>query len=67
MIEMNTKKDVEDWFGFVADVFRRNGQGILSNEPGIFQRLKRAQGDRDAEYTSEMNRRYGPANPNSDL
>jgi hypothetical protein len=63
MIEMNTRKDVADWFGFIADVFRRDGQGILSNEAGVFERLRKAQDDRDAEYTSEMDRKYGGQRP----
>lgn len=54
-----SRKDLEDWFGFVADVLRRYGQGVLSNEPGISERLQKAQADRDAEYTSEMDRKYG--------
>ena len=58
-----SRKDLENWFGFVADVLRRYGQGVLSNEPGISQRLRQAQVDRDAEYTSEMDWKSGGGGP----
>jgi hypothetical protein len=58
-VDLRTRKDVEDWFGFVARVLGQYGHGIFSNEPGIFVRLEKAQADRDAEYTAEMDRKYG--------
>lgn len=62
-VNLNTAKDVEDWFSFVAGLLKRYGQSIFSNEPGIFQRLETAQAERDAEYTAEMDRKYGQAGP----
>ena len=49
-IVLTSKTDVELWFKFVADVFRRHGHAILSNQAGIFDRLRDAQIKRDAEY-----------------
>ena len=63
VITLHTPKDVTDWFGFVADVLKRYGRDVFSNEPAIFERLEKAQDDRDAEYTAEMNQKYGQTDP----
>ena len=51
---LNTSNDVEVWFRFVASVFRQYGLELLSNQPGLFDRLRAAQSKRDAEYVAAM-------------
>jgi len=58
-LDLGSSKNIEEWFSFVADVLKQYGTGVLRNESGIFARLERAQHDRDAEYTAEMDRKYG--------
>src|SRR5436305_7425436 len=48
---LNTESDVEKWFKFLADVFKRYGHDVLSNRSGIFEELAKAQAQRDQEYT----------------
>jgi len=62
-IDLSTSKEVEEWFGFVAEILRQHGHSLFSDEPGIFDRLERAQDRRDTEYISEMDRRYGEVGP----
>jgi hypothetical protein len=47
-------KDLEVWFGFIADVLRQYGDEILRNLPGAFVRLADAQSRRDAEHVMAM-------------
>jgi hypothetical protein len=56
---LDTETDVESWFRFIADVFKRYGRDVLSNQPGIFDRLLQAQTQRDAEFVAFMNEKYG--------
>jgi len=56
---LNTESDVERWFRFIADVFKQYGREVLSNQPGIFDRLAQAQALRDAEFVAAMNEKYG--------
>lgn len=58
-LHLGSKQEVERWFAFLADVFKHYGQPVLSNQPNIFSRLAKAQGERDAEYVQEMNRKFG--------
>jgi hypothetical protein len=58
-ITLATEKDVESWFKYLADVFKRYGQEILTNEPGIFDKLTTAQNEKDQEYIRQMDERYG--------
>lgn len=58
-LTLNTESDVETWFKFLADVFRQYGHDVLSNRPGIFEKMEKAQAQRDQEYRQEMDRRYG--------
>lgn len=55
-------KSVEEliaWFRLLAEIWRTNGQEVLTNRPGIFDRLARAQAQRDAELTAAMDAQYG--------
>ncbi len=56
---LKTSQDLDVWFGFLADVFKRYGQNVLKNEPGAFDRLTQAQNRRDAEYVAAMNAKFG--------
>lgn len=53
-LTMNSSTEVQDWFQFIAGVFKQYGRDVLSNQPGIFDRLKHAQAERDAEYAAAM-------------
>jgi hypothetical protein len=54
-LAMSTETDIREWFRFVADAFKQYGRDVLSNQPGVFERLRQAQGQRDAEYAAAMN------------
>ena len=54
-LKLDTTEDIERWFRFVAEVFRQYGHDLLSDQPGIFDRLEGAQAERDAEYGAAMN------------
>ena len=58
---MGTESDVESWFQFVAEVFRRYGRGLMQGDSTSWAQLARAQARRDEEYVQEMkmNRLYG--------
>jgi hypothetical protein len=56
---LDTEDDVERWFTFLASIFKQYGHDVLSNQPGIFDKLAKAQAERDREYTQEMDRLYG--------
>jgi hypothetical protein len=58
-LRLDTEEEVENWFAFLADVFKQYGHPVLSDEPGIFTRLAQAQAERDAEYVRDMNRKFG--------
>ncbi len=55
-LALTTESEVEAWFKFLADVFRQYGRAVLRNEPGAFDRLAKAQAERDEEYRQEMER-----------
>jgi hypothetical protein len=57
-LQLDTEVQVDGWFAFLGGVFRQYGQPVLGNEPEIFQRLARAQAERDHEYVEEMNRKF---------
>jgi hypothetical protein len=58
-LNLNTEAKVQEWFVFLAGVFKRYGKDVLANRPGIFEELEQAQSQRDREYTQEMDARYG--------
>jgi hypothetical protein len=58
-LKLDTEAKVQEWFGFLAGVFKRYGRDVLGNGPGIFEELEQAKSQRDREYTQEMDARYG--------
>ena len=58
-IELNTEAEVDRWLQFISGVLRAYGDEQLRNSPGAFERLDRAQAQRDAEYAAMMNAKYG--------
>lgn len=58
-LEMNTEAEIEDWFGFLAGIFRQYGLAVLANQPNAFAELTKAQSERDAAYVREMELKYG--------
>ncbi len=56
---LDTEEDVERWFTFLSGIFRQYGHDVLTNRPGIFEELAKAQEQRGREYTQEMDRLYG--------
>ena len=55
-VAVTTESEVEAWFKFLANVFKEYGRTVLRNEPGTFERLAKAQAERDEEYKLEMER-----------
>jgi hypothetical protein len=55
-LALDTERDVEHWFEFLAGIFRQYGRDVLGNKPGIFEQLSSAQAERDEEYRLEMER-----------
>jgi hypothetical protein len=58
-LNLDTEAKVEEWFIFLAGVFKRYGRDVLANRPGVFGELEQAQLQRDREYGQEMDARYG--------
>jgi hypothetical protein len=56
---LRTRDQVEAWFAHMAALWKEYGDEVLSNKPGIFDRLADAQARRDAEYTANMSRKHG--------
>jgi hypothetical protein len=56
---LDTENDVQRWFTFLAGIFKQYGHDVLTNRPGVFEELAKAQGQRGHEYTQEMDRLYG--------
>jgi hypothetical protein len=55
-LKLNTREDVERWLTFLAEVFKQYGRDMLTDQPGVFEELARAQMQRDHEYTEETSR-----------
>jgi hypothetical protein len=58
-IQLNTELEVDEWFRFIASALRQYGDELLRDNPGAFDRLAEAQKQRDAEYVTMMNEKYG--------
>lgn len=58
-LQMDTEADVDGWFGFISNVVHQYGDELLRDVPGAFERLARAQAQRDAEYVAMMDAKYG--------
>jgi hypothetical protein len=58
-LELDTEAETESWITFMADIFKRYGSPVLSNRPGIFEELTKAQAARDAAFVREMELKYG--------
>ena len=54
-----TKEGVHKWFAYVAGLWKQHGQDVLTNRPGVFDRLAEAQRLRDAEYAAAASRQSG--------
>jgi hypothetical protein len=49
-----TEEQVRTWFSYLASIWRQYGGSVLTNRPGIFDRLKEAQARRDLEHAMAM-------------
>jgi hypothetical protein len=58
-LTFETEDDLDEWYKFLAEVFKKYGQEFLSGVPGIFERLVCAQQTRDSEYIRRMNEMHG--------
>jgi len=58
-LKLESEEDVKGWFEFLAGIWKQYGLDVLTNRPGIFDRLAQAQAQREEEYTREMNSLYG--------
>ena len=57
---VETEAGVESWFTFAATILKQFGNDVVANAPRIFERLQKAQHQRDQEYTEEIDRLYLP-------
>jgi len=55
-----TKEDVYVWFTYLAGIWKEHGRDVLTNRPGVFDRLAEAQRLRDAEYAAAAARQSDP-------
>ncbi len=62
-LDLDSEETTVQWFGFVAECFRRYGRQILSNADAVLQQLAAAQAKRDDEYVREMEMKHGPSTP----
>lgn len=53
-LELMSEAETENWFSFLADIFKQYGRPVLSNEPGAFPLLAGAQAERDAAFVRAM-------------
>jgi hypothetical protein len=60
-LDMRVPADIEEWFGFLAGVFKKYGSPVFENRPGIFEALAKAQAERDAAYARAMDLKYEPS------
>lgn len=58
-IHLATQSDIDSWFLFISDVLHQYGDELLRGNPGAFDRLRRAQSERDAEYVTKMDAQSG--------
>jgi hypothetical protein len=56
-LRLDSEAAVARWFTLAADLFRECGEDVIANAPGVFERLERAQTERDAAYVREINAR----------
>ena len=56
-LKLESEEDVKEWFEFLAEIWKQYGPEVLTNRAGVFDRLTRAQAQRDQEYTREMENR----------
>lgn len=52
-LDMRVPADIEEWFGFLAGVFKQYGTPVFEKRPGIFEALAEAQAERDAVYARD--------------
>lgn len=54
--ELKTKDQVQEWFSYIASIWKQYGREVLTNQPRIFDRLAEAQAMRDREHAAAINR-----------
>jgi hypothetical protein len=65
-LDMNTEAAIEEWFEFLAGIFKQYGSPVFENRPGVFEALAAAQAERDAAYVREMEIKFGDKGSSSD-
>jgi hypothetical protein len=58
-LDLRTEGDVASWFEFVAGVLEEYGGDLLTDQPGSWDQLARAQSKRDAEHAAMTDARHG--------
>ena len=58
-IHLNSEAAVDEWFRFISVALRGYGDDLLRDFPGAFDRLAKAQSERDAEYVRKINTEHG--------
>jgi hypothetical protein len=59
-VMLDERNAIEEWFTSLAEMCRQYGHDVFVDRQGIFEELAVAQKARDAEYSEETERRYGP-------
>lgn len=57
---LDTKDQVQEWFSHLAHIWKHYGREVLTNQLGIFDRLKEAQALRDQEYAAQQTGGWPP-------
>jgi hypothetical protein len=62
-LDLKSEAEIEEWFSFLAGIFKQYGAPVFENRPGTFDALIEAQSERDAAYACEMELKYGTGDP----
>jgi len=52
-LSLQTERDVDSWFQYLAGLLKQYGREVLLNEPGVFDKLANVQAVRDEEIARE--------------
>ena len=58
-IHLKSESDVDQWFQFISGVLLQYGDELFRDSAGAFDRLAKAQSQRDTEYVAMMNAKSG--------
>jgi len=53
-LSLTSERDIQEWFGYAARILRELGNDVLSNCPGIFEKLAHAQAQQDLLFAERI-------------